>query len=248
MAGLNILSPGRRALEEHQSDPEATSDSGNSSSDDESADPATELDQNLLSLKRTLDNLYKLSFLIRNPKSRQSTLQKAESYGKNSDGDIFQHLQAAHHDRAACFIGQLREDSGCGDSLSSPDHDSTLLYRLSQASSKRQRQFAYWEQHSRKLSAEVPPTFSKEAQTEGVLDLSHLQSGPDTIVSGTEATSVHVVDYDAQSLAPSASTARGLDGTRVPLPKAPKLADGQAEFQCPYCYVWCPASERHRWR
>lgn len=245
------MSPEQRAVEEHQYHPEAASDSGHSSSSDDSPNLATELNQHLLSLKRTIDNLYKLSFMIRNSRSRQGTLQKAESYGKNVDGnggDLFQHLQAGHHDRATCFIRQLREESGCANPSNSPEHDATLLDRLAQASSKRQRQFAYWEHHSQQLSAEAPSNSSVIGQTEGVLDLSHLRAGPGTIVSGTEATSFQVIDHDAQSTALSASTARGLDGTRVPLPKAPKLNDGQAEFQCPYCYVWCPASERRRWR
>lgn len=110
------MSPEKRAIEEHECHPEAASDSGQSSSSDESPDLATELNHHLLSLKRTIDNLYKLSFMIRNSRSRQSTLQKAESYGMNFNGDggdLFQHLQPGHHDRAACFIRQLREDSGC---------------------------------------------------------------------------------------------------------------------------------------
>lgn len=245
------MSPEKRAIEEHECHPEAASDSGQSSSSDESPDLATELNHHLLSLKRTIDNLYKLSFMIRNSRSRQSTLQKAESYGMNFNGDggdLFQHLQPGHHDRAACFIRQLREDSGCANPSNSPEHDATLLDHLAQASSKRQRQFAYWEHHSHQLSAEAPSNYSALGQTEGVLDLSHLRAGPRTIASGTEATSFQVIDHDAQSTAPSASTARGLDGTRVPPPKVPKLDDGQAEFQCPFCYVWCPTSERRRWR
>lgn len=245
------MRPERAPIKESESRSDTARDDEGASSDDDPGDPDTELNQHLWSLKHTVDNLYKLSFLIRNSTSRQTALQKAESYGKNFDGhgtDRFAHLDVDHQNRASEFLRQVRMDSGCKHDQRSASDDATLLNQLSQASSKRQRKFAYWDQHSKKLSAEGIDSVSGSPGIDQTFDAARHITGPVTIASCTEATLYQAIENDVQSVAASASTARGLDGTRVPMPKAPRLIEGQTEFECPYCYVWCPASERQRWR
>ena len=65
-----------------------------------------------------------------------------------------------------------------------------------------------------------------------------------TMLSGTEATHHHQsLDdiVDAQSMTSYAATVMDIDGKGVSLPPPPKVADGQRDFECPYCYIICPA-------
>jgi hypothetical protein len=213
------------------------------------------LDEHLLSLKHTIDTLYKLAFLIRNRKSKQTAFSKAESYGRNFNGpgtDLFGQYEYYDRDRAANFVKQSRLDSGCQDHQVSQSEDNTLLNQLSLASSKRRRQFAYWANHSQMLAIQRAELLSPTTQNSDLLARARVVSGPGTVISGTEATSFHqsaeAIDQYAQSVTPSASTAKGLDGNRVPLPRPPRLTDGQTEFECPYCRVYYPAAELQRWR
>lgn len=219
-------------------------DDDNSTSDEELANPRTQLDEHLHSLKHTMDNLYKISFLIRNQKSKQSVFAKAEVYGINVDGtgeDLFGHFDLYDRDRAVNFVRQERLDSGCRDDTDSQHLDESLFAMLSQASSKRRRQFAYWEKHSMKLST--------EASNEAAEPDSRLGS---TVISGTEATPLPqkagASGDEAHSEAPSASTAWGLSGTKAAFPKAPKSIEGRTEFECPVCHIWCQDTERRHWR
>jgi hypothetical protein len=226
--------------------------------EDDHADPQVELCRRLLNIESTIDSLYQLSFLIRNERSRQSAFRRAESYGKNIDGrgkDELEHFYVHDRGRAIDFVHQVRIESACEDQQTSPADYAALIDQLSQASSKRRRVFLYMEQHRIKLDIEHNP-LPLEAPTNGGL-LSEPQGvvGPSSTISGTQATSYYhspiaTVHQDSQSIAPSISTAKALDGRKVPLPKPPKLFLGQTEFQCPYCWVWCPQLETdyRRWR
>lgn len=222
-------------------------DDGNSTSDDESTNSRTQLDEHLHSLKHTMDNLYKMSFLIRNQKSKQSAFGKAELYGINADGkgtDLFGHFNVYDHDRAVNFVRQERLDSGHQEQRESQSIDESLFAILSQASSKRRRQFAYWEQHSMKLATEV------SGETSEVSELAS-RSGR-TAISGTEATALpkktELPEDEAHSVAPSASTAWNLRGDKATFPRAPKQIEGHTEFECPICHIWCQETERRHWR
>jgi hypothetical protein len=213
------------------------------------------LEEHLLSLKHTIDTMYKLAFLIRNRKSRQSGFRRAESYGRNFEGpgtDLFGQYELYDRDRAASYIKQSRLDSGCHSEQVSHSDDTALLDQLSQASSKHRRQFAYWASHNQKLNsqgAEDPPQLPHASD---LLAQARVVTGSGTVASGTEATSFHqstaAMDHYAHSVALSASNATGLDGSKVPLPRAPTLVDSQTEFRCPYCHVDYPVAELQRWR
>jgi O-acetyl-ADP-ribose deacetylase (regulator of RNase III) len=65
-----------------------------------------------------------------------------------------------------------------------------------------------------------------------------------TLLSGTEATHHHQsLDdiVDTKSVTSYAATVTDIHGKGVNLPPPPKGADGEKDFECPYCYIICPA-------
>lgn len=65
-----------------------------------------------------------------------------------------------------------------------------------------------------------------------------------TLLSGTEATQHHQsLDQivDTKSVTSYAVTVKDLHGKGVELPPPPRAADGDKDFECPYCYIICPA-------
>jgi O-acetyl-ADP-ribose deacetylase (regulator of RNase III) len=65
-----------------------------------------------------------------------------------------------------------------------------------------------------------------------------------TMLSGTEATHHHQsLDeiVDTKSVTSYAVTVTDIHGKGVNLPPPPKNADGERDFECPYCYIICPA-------
>lgn len=64
------------------------------------------------------------------------------------------------------------------------------------------------------------------------------------MLSGTEATHHHQsLDdvVDTKSVTSYAVTVTDIHGKGVNLPPPPKNADGERDFECPYCYIICPA-------
>lgn len=65
-----------------------------------------------------------------------------------------------------------------------------------------------------------------------------------TLLSGTEATQHHQsLDeiVDAKSVTSYAVTVKDINGRGVDLPPPPRAAQGEKDFECPYCYIICPA-------
>lgn len=65
-----------------------------------------------------------------------------------------------------------------------------------------------------------------------------------TLLSGTEATHYHQsLDeiVDNKSVTSYAVTVKDIHGKGVDLPPPPLCADGEKDFECPYCYIICPA-------
>lgn len=64
------------------------------------------------------------------------------------------------------------------------------------------------------------------------------------MLSGTEATQHHQsLDdiVDTKSVTSYAVTVTDIHGKGVELPPPPKCADGERDFECPFCYIICPA-------
>lgn len=69
-------------------------------------------------------------------------------------------------------------------------------------------------------------------------------SKPPTALTETTATAFippAPVVNDVQSVTSFATTARGLDGSKVELPKLPKYIIPGKDFECPYCQTICPS-------
>jgi hypothetical protein len=65
-----------------------------------------------------------------------------------------------------------------------------------------------------------------------------------TLLSGTEATQHHQsLDelIDTKSVTSYAVTVKDIHGRGIDLPPPPRTADGERDFECPYCFIICPA-------
>jgi len=247
LSGLRVFTREKQTLDELTVQSSISSDGNDSDSDDDPFDPQTQIDEHLSSLKHTIDNLYKLSFLIRNRKSKQSAALKAESYKKFTEQgtDLFELFEHHDRERAYNFVQQARVESSCLTNPGIDGEDESLFGILSQASSKRRRQFAYWEAHSKKLASDHTTTTPR-------ITMQGTRAGTVAAMSGTEATplpyATEMSAEEARSVATSVSTAWGLGGTKAVFPKAPNSIGGQTEFECPFCHIWCQDAERRHWR
>jgi hypothetical protein len=69
------------------------------------------------------------------------------------------------------------------------------------------------------------------------------RTGGKTLLSVTEATQHHQsLDdiVDSKSVTSYATTVRDLTGKGIDLPPPPRSADGERDFECPYCFIICP--------
>lgn len=97
---------------------------------------------------------------------------------------------------------------------------------------------------------ERPATASDESpQAHPVPVVAALREAPSqktgkTMLSGTEVTQLHQsLDdiVDNKSVTSYAITVKDVHGKGIDLPPPPKSADGDKEFECPYCWIVCPA-------
>jgi cell wall-associated NlpC family hydrolase len=142
-----------------------------------------------------------------------------------------------------------------------------LINRWSKSLTNRRRYFAYWANHARKLVREdkeealdqadskqpdwietqVQPTPLPVAAIAATLTTPAATTpslAGKTILSGTVGSTYERKlddEIDIDSVVSYASTAYDIDGTVADLPRAPPLKPSQTEFQCPYCWVTCPA-------
>ncbi|RMZ73219.1 meiosis-specific serine threonine- kinase mek1 [Pyrenophora seminiperda CCB06] len=211
-----------------------------------------------------IDNLYKLSVRIRTPTIRSRSL-KASSYTQKdpetgvdvlstyAEQDL-KHVQELLSDLRRQFLGndEIGQDF--------------LIARLSASITLRRRNFKYWKRHRDKLAAataEEVPQISEHTTAEGpsmvridtleaqpvVPFIKTMQDAPSqktskTLLSGTEATQHHQsLDeiVDTKSVTSYAATVKDLHGKAVNLPPPPQAANGDRDFECPYCWVVCPA-------
>jgi hypothetical protein len=212
-----------------------------------------------------IDNLYKISVRIRQPTIKSRSLKAASYRPKDPETGVdildqyaifdFQHTQElVRHLRAAHTSHAQGEDE-----------KNIIVDRLARAVTLRRRQFKYWSRHREKLGA---ATFLEETHARPPLERPQelhrndtLEAQPDlqipeaqneaqsqktkkTLLSGTEAThhnqSLDEI-FDSKSVTSYATTVRDLTGKGIDLPPPPKAADGEKDFECPYCFIICPA-------
>ncbi|KAF2115034.1 hypothetical protein BDV96DRAFT_600175 [Lophiotrema nucula] len=236
--------------------------------DDESeADmPKTELGQRFGEIVDIIDNLYKLSVRIRTPTIKTRSLKAASYRPKDPETGVDLLDQYANLDLQ--HTKELLRNFRLPLMAVPQDDDDWLVGRLSKAITLRRRQFKYWRRHRDKLGLStlredfpenVPVTPDRpelhprqdtlEAQPSTPINVPDFREAPSqrtgkTMLSGTEATQHHQsLDeiIDSKSVTSYATTVHDLTGRGVELPSPPKAADGDKDFECPYCFIICPA-------
>ncbi|KAF2811172.1 uncharacterized protein BDZ99DRAFT_570424 [Mytilinidion resinicola] len=231
---------------------------------DDGSTPKSELAQRFLDIVDIIDNLYKLSVRIRSPTLRSRSLKAASFRPTDPDTgiDTFEQYALFDEKHTRELLTNFRQST----SDAADPADEYLVERLSKAITLRRRQFKYWRRHRDKLGASstfadamlvpapVTPDFlspqttpeDSQAKPETVQNTPLTQSkwAPKSMLSGTEATQHHrSLDeiVDSQSVTSYATTTRDLTGHGIELPPPPKQAIEDRDFECPYCYIICPA-------
>ncbi|KAF2823767.1 hypothetical protein CC86DRAFT_371989 [Ophiobolus disseminans] len=233
--------------------------------EDEDSGSRSELSMRFAEIVDIVDNLYKLSVRIRTPTIRSRSLKAATYKPKDPETGVdllstYAVYDLQHIKELLCHLRQPHQED-----VENSDYD-YLITRLSAAITLRRRQFKYWRRHRDKLGMATgieettpdalvinrpdPPqrNDTSEAQPE-IPTLVVPKEAPShktgkTLLSGTEATQHHQsLDeiVDTKSVTSYAVTVKDLHGKGVELPPPPHSADGEKDFECPYCYIICPA-------
>ncbi|KAJ4367074.1 hypothetical protein N0V83_007604 [Neocucurbitaria cava] len=233
--------------------------------EDESSGPRFELSMRFSEVVDIIDNLYKLSVRIRTPTIRSRSL-KAASY-KPKDPETGVDILSTYAEYDLQHIKELLSHVREPHPASEETEDDFLVTRLSAALTLRRRQFKYWRRHREKLGAStmleaatkpVQPMLSRpeelqqydniEVEAEVPINVTMVEASSQktgkTLLSATEATQHHQsLDeiVDAKSVTSYAVTVKDIHGKGIDLPPPPRAANGEKDFECPYCYIICPA-------
>ncbi|KAF1915484.1 hypothetical protein BDU57DRAFT_274856 [Ampelomyces quisqualis] len=235
--------------------------------EDENVGSRTELSMRFSEIQDIIDNLYKLSVRIRTPTIRSRSLKAATYKPKDADSGVDIMSEYAKYDvqHVAEVIKQLSQPY---QHQAESDHN-YLINRLSSAITLRRRQFKYWKRHRDKLGVSTvqeeqtytagpgvdrPELPMRNDTLEALPDIAIHVTDQDeeapshktgkTLLSGTEATQYHQsLDeiVDTKSVTSYAVTVKDIHGKGVDLPPPPRVADGEKDFECPFCYIICPA-------
>ncbi|KAI9763315.1 MAG: hypothetical protein M1839_006520 [Geoglossum umbratile] len=258
---INIVLTGTRLPYDQQRPPETKDDSDSSSSEDDASSQVssvpepllTELQQRFLTVVDIVDNLYKLSRMIRTPALHMR--YKAADFAYVNEG----------------FTSLRRENGDPSPQFSMEEVN--LIRRFASAITKRRQQFLYWRRHRDKLGIhirtedfevrtvippetklpvrnatqdsqppELPPrivpeeTFVMNAAPESSIGKVDLTATTATIFISSDNAS-----ESGQTTTSFATTARGLDGSKIELPSLPKSVILGKDFECQYCFAIIPA-------
>jgi hypothetical protein len=245
--------------------------------DSEDGSSTTELKQRFFEIVDIIDNLYKLSVRIRSPSLRSRSLKAASFRIVDPDTGVDMFEEYSQYDLLYVreLIRCLRAPNSESQVEKGEEEDTFLIQRLGKSITLRRRQFKYWKRHREKLGVisdpEEPPQGqdrqlpqpelhhhqSLEAEAGNVVvfavQASPSEKVPKSLLSGTEVTHHHQsLDemVDTQSVTSYATTTKDLSGRRIELPSPPRAADGERDFECPYCYIICPSrySRGPSWR
>ncbi|KAL5346792.1 hypothetical protein ACLOAV_007933 [Pseudogymnoascus australis] len=249
------------------SDSESSSDSSSESEDEKLA--PSELLRRVSALSNINDNLYRLSRSIRAPASHSRSL-KALSYkliDKETGVDVVQQFATVDLAFTKDLFSQLRRhvQDQYGNCPMLDGADVAMIKRLAQGITRRRQQFLYWKHHRKKLGFNAEreslkiPKLAPTVQLRGdetresvagppaslpVVGKAQTESSrPKTTLTETTATlfvAPATVPDGNQSVTSYATTARGLDGSRIEFPKLPKSIKKGKDFECPYCLMICP--------
>ncbi|KAF2676721.1 hypothetical protein K458DRAFT_351264 [Lentithecium fluviatile CBS 122367] len=270
-AAVSIVSGARLPYEEQPQPEKNNEDDDDFFSEDEDDNsearvPKTELDMRFGEIQDIVDNLYRISVRIRQPTIKSRSLKAASYRPKDPDTGVDILDQYAFFDLQYTreLVSHLR--TAHASNPDEPHNDKGIIVnRLARAVTLRRRQFKYWSRHRQKLgvftSLEEPQAPQKVERPEVLHRNDTLEAQPElpvprnlndapsqktgkTLLSGTEATHHHQsLDdiVDSKSVTSYATTVRDLTGKGIDLPSPPKAADGEKDFECPYCFIICPA-------
>ncbi|KAF4440843.1 hypothetical protein FACUT_3161 [Fusarium acutatum] len=229
------------------------SDLSEESEDDTSNEyfPSTELSMRVASITDILNNLYRLSYKIRNsglrPSSTRANLVQAVD---NETGiDLFHTLHDFDSRHMTELFTAMRQGR-FGDNGSSD----FLLERLTTSNVLRRKQLRYWERHARKLGIQVLPVrqisgrqrhSESEVQEEvGIPKVQRLEL-PAPVEEQSRLSGTNATPYDPalddrterETIISLASTALDADGKGIEVPKSPEEALNGDSFTYPYCWV-----------
>jgi hypothetical protein len=114
--------------------------------------PMTELQQRFLTIVDIVDNLYKLSRMIRTP-ALQTRFSKAAAFKKidrETGIDLIVKFRATDHEYVMDAFRSLRRENGSSGSQLLPQ-DLEFVRRVADGITKRRQQFMYWKRHRDKL-------------------------------------------------------------------------------------------------
>ncbi|CAN9214406.1 unnamed protein product [Alternaria alternata] len=265
-----VISGARLPFEAQTSTEEVEEDENDdgffSEEDDSDSDgPRSELKMRFEEVVDIIDNLYKLSVRIRTPSIHSRSL-KASSYmpkDPETGVDILDAYAELDRKHVQELLLQLRKQHPSG----AQEEQASLIERLSSSITLRRRHFKYWKRHRDKLGASAIPEEAPEPvvpasrEAPNTTRNDNLEAFPTTpmittsrptpsqktgktLLSGTEATHHHQsLDdiVDTKSVTSYAVTVRDLHGKGIELPPPPKAANGDKDFECPYCWIVCPA-------
>ncbi|KAF2630251.1 hypothetical protein BU25DRAFT_254947 [Macroventuria anomochaeta] len=232
--------------------------------DDEAGGSKKELTMRYEEVVDVIDNLYKLSVRIRTPTIRSRSAKAASYQPKDPETGIDILSTYAQYDKQ--HTNELLRNLRQPHVESAQIGDDYLVSRLAHGITLRRRQFKYWKRHRDKLSVSAIPEENSIQPKRTVEQVNALlrndtaevrlpqpaivfkeppsQKTGKTMLSGTEATHHHQsLDdiVDTKSVTSYAVTVTDVHGKGVNLPPPPRSADGGKDFECPYCYIICPA-------
>ncbi|KAK5683233.1 hypothetical protein LTS10_004764 [Elasticomyces elasticus] len=270
--GLDVVAQTRLPYEEQGP---ALEDVSSDTDSDISVDNLPELAQRLQMIVAIVKSLYRLSFMIRRPGIRLGN-QKAAlirglvpgstiEYGEAFEPWDRSHVAGILKDLQKTALTRLQDTENTNerqDTLATIEN--ALTDRLTRAITKRRRQFKYWANHRQKLAMRTSEKAKTQApggeaqqpdrqpvelsKTKKAISNAPTQSQGPAETEASRYLHTSSVLGDAVSIAPSISTARDLEGQEAAFPPPPEVHG--SDFECPYCFVLCPAKEatRSRWR
>ncbi|QGI66328.1 hypothetical protein CEK26_010283 [Fusarium fujikuroi] len=235
------------------------SDISEESDDDASNEyfPTTELSMRVTSITDILNNLYRLSYKIRNSGVRPSSTRASLIQAVDNDTgiDLFDTLYEFDSRHLTEIFITMHQERAQG--VESSDF---LLERLATSNVLRRKQFRYWEKHARKLGVQIltvhrthvreRPSASEAQVQEGLPQIQRLEIPP-AVAEQSHLSETNATPYDPalddrterETIISLASTALDADGKGIEVPKPPAEAMNGDSFTCPYCWVVCPPKE-----
>ncbi|KAG9499648.1 hypothetical protein J7337_008107 [Fusarium musae] len=218
---------------------------------------SAELSMRVASITDILNNLYRLSYKIRNSGLRPSSTRAnlIQAVDNETGVDLFDAL----HEFDSRHLIELFTATRQGNPGNVESSD-VLLERLATSNVLRRKQFRYWERHARKLGFQVlpvhqtpireRPSASEAPEVVGLLQ-AHRHEVPPQVQEQSHLSGTNATPYDPalddrteiETIISLASTALDADGKGIEVPKPPEEALNGYSFTCPYCWVVCPPKE-----